>query len=115
MIQILDTSKKQKAMVLIGASWYARYFKNGKEFRKALGAADEKLAIRRRNKFFRELVQQGATIKPRRTPQEKLLDKPDLYIYSRPPYQFKVKGKVLLESWDEKEVREARDTWLLEN
>ena len=115
MIEIPDTSKGQRAMVRVNKVWYAIYYVGVDQRRKSLGTTDEKEAKDLRDAFFRELLQKGANPYVKRTPQKKVLDKPDLYIYTRPPYQFKVKGKVIFESWDKEEVRKVRDKWLKKN
>jgi hypothetical protein len=99
-------------MVQVKGVWFALYYRDGKALRKTLKTTNKKEAIRARNLFFLELVADGATVYTGRTAQTKVLDKPNLYIYERPPYIFKVKGKVLLESWDPDEIRTARDEYL---
>ena len=115
MIEIPDTSKGQRAMVRVNKIWYAIYYVGVDQRRKSLGTTDEKEARDLRDAFFHELFQKGAIPYVRRTPQKKVLDKPDLYIYTRPPFLFKVSGKVLFESWDKEEVRKVRDNWLKKN
>jgi hypothetical protein len=114
-IQIPDTSKGQSAMVNVKGVWFALYYKNGKVLRRSLRTGNRKDAIKFRDQFFSALLAGGATIYTGRKPQDKVLDKPNLYIYERPPYQFKVKGKVLCESWDRCEVEKARDNFFCWN
>jgi hypothetical protein len=114
-IQIPDTSKGQSAMVLVKGVWFALYYKDGKVLRRSLRTDNRKDAIKFRDQFFSDLLADGSTIYTGRKAQQKVLDKPNLYIYERPPYQFKVKGKVLCESWDRSEVEKARDEYISEN
>lgn len=99
-------------MTFVKGVWYAIYYKDGKSCRKSLQTADKKIALRRRGQFLKELVRDGATVYAGRSAKDKLNGKPDLYIYSRPPYQFKIGGKVLCESWDRAEVEAARDAYV---
>ena len=99
-------------MVRVKNVWFALYYRNGKTLRKTLKTTDKEEAIRARNSFFAELVSEGATTYTKRTAQDKVIDKPNLYIYERPPYIFKVGGKVLFEGWDRGEVEKARDAYL---
>lgn len=112
MIQIPDISKGQKAMIFLKESWWAVYYEDGKQRRRNLGVREESLALVQRDKLFRQFKREGAVRYGKRTPQQKVLNKPGLYCYSRPPYQFKVKGVVLFESWAEAEVYAARDAYL---
>lgn len=111
-IQIPDTSKGQSAMVFVKDVWFAIYYQDGKTLRKSLKTSSKKVAISLRNKFHQELLGLGATVYVGRKPVDKIVTKPDLYIYERPPYQFKVKGKVLCESWDRADVEKARDRYV---
>ena len=94
--------------------WLALYYKDGKPFRRTLRTSNEEDAIKFRDQFFSDLLAEGATIYTGRKPQAKVLDKPNLYIYVRAPFIFKVKGKVLCESWDRDEVEKARDKYFQE-
>ena len=114
-IEIPSTAEGQQAMVKIGKIWYALYYKGVDQRRKSLGTSDHKEATVLRDAFFQHLLQKGAIPYVKRTPQKKVLDKPDLYIYSQYPYFFKVKGKILFESWDKEEVRKVRDKWIKKN
>ena len=115
MIQILDTSKGQKAVVSVKGKWFALYRKAGKIRRRALRTKNEKDALKFRDQFYSDLLADGATVYSGRQAHDKVQDKPDLYVYERPPYEFKVGGKVLLASWDKDEVIAARDKWIAEN
>ena len=99
-------------MVQVKGLWFALYYRDGKLRRRSLRTSNKNDALLFRNYFFNDLVKDGATIYTGRKPQDKVLDKPNLYIYERAPYQFKVKGKVLCESWDRSEVERARDKFL---
>jgi hypothetical protein len=111
-IQIPDTTKGQTAMVLVRGIYYALFYKDGKSVRRSLKTSNNKEAVRARNHFYSSLVADGATVYLKRTAQDKIKNKPDLYIYARPPYLLKVNGKVLLESWDRAEVEKARDAFV---
>lgn len=102
-------------MVFVKGYWYAIYYVGPDQRRKSLGTDDEDKALILRDEFFKMLLAKGAKPYAKRTPQQKVLDKPNLYIYERPPYFFRVGGKVLCESWDEDVVRKARNKWLKNN
>lgn len=114
-IQIPDTSKGQSAMVQVRGVWFALYYKDGKVLRRSLRTGNFKDAVKFRDQFFSDLIADGSTIYTGRKAQQKVLDKPNLYVYARPPYQFKIKGKVLFESWNRSEVEKARDVYLYGN
>ena len=100
-------------MVKVIGVWFALYYKGGKPRRRTLRTSNRKDAVKFRDQFYSDLLADGATIYAGRKAGDKILDKPNLYIYERPPYQFKVKGKVLCESWDRADVERARDAYVL--
>ena len=102
-------------MVQVKDKWFALYYRDGKPFRRALRTNNKKDAVKFRDQFFSDLIADGATVYAGRTAQDKVLDKPSLYVYERAPYLFKVGGKVLCESWDRAEVEAARDAYLRQN
>jgi hypothetical protein len=110
MITIPNTKNGHTGMVLIKETYHAIYYLNGSQRRKSTSTGDLEKALNRRNEIYAELINNGATIKRRKTQTEKIItDKRDLYVYSRPPYQFVLKGKVIFESWNKQEVVAARD------
>lgn len=96
-------------MTKVGNVWKALYFVDGKAARHSLKVSSEKEAIKARDAFFTSLLKEGATVYTGRSVKDKLKDKPNLYVYERPPYQFRIGAKVLFESWDKDEVVKARD------
>lgn len=112
LIQIPDTSKGQSAMVQVRGVWFALYYKDGKTFRRSLRTGNKKDAIKFRDQFFSDLLADGSTIYTGRKAQQKILDKPDLYIYKRPAYSVVVKGKLLGFTDSKEEAITMRDTYL---
>lgn len=112
MIEIPNT-KRGKGIVFVKGRWYAQYWRDGKVSRAVLIATTEEEAIKARNSFYAGLIiHQKATVKKGRTTQDKLSDKPDLYIYYRRPFYVAIKGLVIGEAKTKKEAREIRDKYL---
>lgn len=99
-------------MAQVKGVWFALYYRGGKPRRRTLRTSNRKDAVKFRDQFYSDLLADGATVYTGRVPKDKIVSKPDLYIYERPPYQFKVKGKVLCESWDRADVEKARDAYV---
>jgi hypothetical protein len=95
MITIPSTNKGQLAMVLIKGTWHAIFYRDKTQCRKNLKTGDREEATKLRNKLFKTLIKEGATVRGPRTVADKIIDKPDLYIYKRPAYSVVIKGKLV--------------------
>jgi hypothetical protein len=111
MIQIPDT-KRGKGMFLNKGQWCAMYYEDGKQRRKHLGTDDTYRAMLARNRFFRKLMLEGATVKKTLTRLEKVAANPDRYIIRRKPYLVKVGDVTVGEFETSYEARVARDEYL---
>lgn len=112
MIHIPDT-KKGHGLVLVRGKYFALHYEDGKQKRTPTGTDDWDTALRARNLIYRRLKKDGATVKRKLTPAEKLAaGRADLYIHHRQPFLVVVKGKKVGEFATRKLAREARDAHL---
>jgi hypothetical protein len=111
-IQIPDTAKGQQAIVKVKDVWFTSYYRNGKVCRHSLKTSDKKEAFKLRNKFFSFLLDEGASVYKGRNVNDKLQNKPELYIYKRKPFIFKIKNKVIGEFDTYEEALLARSSYL---
>jgi hypothetical protein len=108
MIEYPDTTKG-KGLIYVKGVWFAAYRRNGKAARKSLKTDSPSVATLRRNKFYKSLADQGASIYRGKTVKDKLVNKPDLYIYTRKPFIVQIKGKIIAECDTIEEAYAARD------
>lgn len=112
MIHIPDTTKGH-GLVLVRGTYHALHYDGGKQKRTPTGTSDWDTALRVRNLIYRRLKKDGATVKRKLTPTEKLASgRADLYIHHRQPFLVVVKGKKVGEFPSRKLAREARDAYL---
>lgn len=105
----------QLAMVNVRGVWHMNYFKNGRPFRRTTGQSDKLKAMVERDRIRAGLVAGGATIQKARTVEEKILSKPDLYIYRQLPYRVQIGDKLVGQYATKREAETARDTYLKNN
>ncbi len=103
---------RSTGLVMVRGVYYARYYKNNIELRRSLSTANEATAKTAQALFYKNLKKDGATVFTGRSTQDKLKDKPDLYIYTRKPILVQIKGKVIGEFMTKKEARVERDKYL---
>ena len=93
MITVPVTNNTKLALVKIKEEWHALFYEDNKQKRKNLKTEDFPTAILLRNKYFKKLLKEGATLRVKKTACEKVKINPSMYIYNRPPYSVKIEGK----------------------
>jgi hypothetical protein len=93
-------------------SFYAIYYVDGKQARQSLSTTCIKEAKKSRDRLFRQLEAEGATIRGGATIKEKIAANRSLYIYERPAFIVKCQGVFVGEAATRVEAEEMLDAYV---
>lgn len=105
-------SKNGNQLVKKPNGYYAVYVTKGKRALANLQTTNFALAEQRRDLLFADWLEQGAKYREPKTPQQKVLDKPNRYIYYRDPWIVRVGKKMVGTTTTKKEAQALLDNFL---